>query len=72
LNQPPPVPLPKSDDATVRALAKQTDTDLEEVRSLLDDEIATLYSTASVTNFIPLLARRRVKQKLRAKTHHIN
>jgi hypothetical protein len=56
----------------VRTLAKQTDSDLEEVRSLLDDEIATLYSTASVTNFIPLLARRRVKQKLRARTHRIN
>jgi hypothetical protein len=65
-----PPPLPKTDDATVRTLAKQTDSDVDEVRTLLDDEIARLYSTASVTNFIPLLARRRVKQRLRSRLGH--
>jgi hypothetical protein len=65
-------PLPKTDDATVKALAKQMDSDVTEVRTLLDDEIARLYSTASVVNFIPLIARRRVKQRLRARMRKIN
>ena len=63
-----PVRIPQADDATVKVLAKQTDSDSDEVRSLLDQEVARLYASSNVKSFIPLIARRRVKQQLRART----
>jgi Protein of unknown function (DUF3562) len=65
-------PLPQADDATVRALAEQTRCDAGEVKSLMDREIARLCNTASVTTFIPLIARRRVKQQLLTRRRRAN
>ena len=67
-----PAPIPKTDDATVKALAKLTDTDEDEVKSLLDEEIARLFADSNVKSFIPLIARRRVKQRLRARQPKVN
>ena len=55
-----------SSDATLRALATQTQTDLDVVRDLYDQEIADLQSTASIKSFIPVIASRRVKQRLKS------
>lgn len=52
-------------DATLRALATQTQTDFDVVRDLYDQEIADLQSTASIQSFIPVIASRRVKQRLK-------
>lgn len=53
-------------DATLRALATQTQTDFDVVRDLYDQEIADLQSTASIQSFIPVIASRRVKQRLKS------
>jgi hypothetical protein len=55
-----------SDEATISALAKQTDTAKEVVRHLYDEELAALHAHAKVPNFIGVIAGRRVKQRLRA------
>jgi hypothetical protein len=54
-----------SSDAALRALATQTQTDFDVVRDLYDQEIADLQSTASIKSFIPVIASRRVKQRLK-------
>ncbi len=55
-----------SSDASLRALATQTQTDFDVVRDLYDQEIADLQSTASIKNFIPVIASRRVRQRLKS------
>jgi Protein of unknown function (DUF3562) len=55
-----------SDEATISALAKQTDTAKDVVRHLYDEELAALHAHAKVPNFIGVIASRRVKQRLRA------
>jgi Protein of unknown function (DUF3562) len=52
------------DEATVAALASRTRTSVEVVKHLYDEEIAELQSTSVVKNFIDVIARRRVKQRL--------
>ena len=59
---------PRVDEATIVALASQTDTDRSIVKSLYAEELAILESHASVKNYIAILAARRVKQRLDA--HH--
>jgi Protein of unknown function (DUF3562) len=51
-------------EATVAALARRTRTSVEVVKHLYDAEIAELQSTSVVKNFIDVIARRRVKQRL--------
>jgi Protein of unknown function (DUF3562) len=54
-----------ADDAAVATLAQQTDTAIDLVKSLYDQEIATLQAQATVKNFLGVIASRRVKRQLR-------
>jgi hypothetical protein len=54
------------DEATIAALAIQTDTDRSIVKSLYAEELAHLESQASIKNFIGIIAARRVRQRLDA------
>lgn len=54
----------QSRDGTVRALAAQTNSPIEIVEHLYDQEMATLQATASVKKFIEVIAGRRVKRRL--------
>ena len=58
--------LPQNDESTIATLAQQTDTDQAAVKYLYDEEIAMLQGTASVKNFIGIIAARRVRQRLTA------
>ena len=58
--------LPQNDESTIATLAQQTDTDQAAVKDLYDEEIAMLQGTASVKNFIGIIAARRVRQRLTA------
>lgn len=55
------------DEAAVAALAQQTSTAVDFVKSLYDEEIAALRAQATVTSFISVIASRRVKNQLRAR-----
>jgi len=57
---------PPKDEATISALAQETDTDEAVVKSLYDEEIANLQAEASVKNFIGVIAARRVRQRIAA------
>ena len=52
------------DEATVAALAKQTGTPPHVVKRIYDEEIAALHAKSTVKNFIDVIARRRVRQRL--------
>jgi hypothetical protein len=54
-----------SDDAGLLALARETRTPVEVVRTFYDQELAGLESEATVKNFIQIIAGRRVKERLR-------
>jgi len=58
--------LPQADEATIAALAHETDTDQSLVKCLYNEEIALLRAQARVSNFIGIIAARRVKQRLSA------
>ena len=62
-----------TEDATIAALAKQTHTSPDVVQHLFNEELAALTATATVKNFIGVIAGRRVKQRLmkrvKAQTH---
>jgi Protein of unknown function (DUF3562) len=66
LRAPSPHGLPQSDESTIATLARETDTDQAAVKNLYEEEIATLQGTASVKNFIGIIAARRVRQRLSA------
>jgi hypothetical protein len=66
LRAPSPHGLPHSDESTIATLAQQTDTDQAAVKYLYEEEIALLQGTASVKNFIGIIAARRVRQRLSA------
>ncbi len=55
---------PKSDAATVQEIAAETDTNADQVKVLLDEEMAELFAGSKVKNYIRLIAGRRVKQLL--------
>jgi len=57
--------MPMSDDATIAALSKGAHTTHEVVRRLYDLEVAALHAEAKVKTFIPIIAGRRVRQRLR-------
>jgi Protein of unknown function (DUF3562) len=61
--------MPRSDAATIAALAAQTQIDESVVRSLYEEEFAVLAADSSVKNFISLIAARRVRERLRASRH---
>ena len=55
----------KQDLTATEALAKETHTSVEEVQKLLDEEIEELASDAKITQYLGVLANRRVKMRLR-------
>lgn len=55
---------PRVDEATIAALANQTNTDRSIVKCLYAEELAILESQASIKNFIGIIAARRVRQRL--------
>jgi hypothetical protein len=54
----------ESDENTITKLARQTHAEIEVVRHLYDEEIATLQKDATVKGFIGVIAARRVKRRL--------
>jgi hypothetical protein len=58
--------LSPKEQATIATLAQETDTDQAVVKNLYDEELAILQTQASVKNFIPVIAARRVKQRIAA------
>jgi hypothetical protein len=55
----------KNDRATAESIAKETETSIEEVERLYDAELSELASDAKITQYLSVLASRRVKMKLR-------
>jgi len=53
------------DRATAEAIAKETHTPLEEVERLYDEELNELANDAKITQYLGVLAGRRVKMRLR-------
>ena len=62
--------MSRVDEATIAALAEETDTDRSIVKYLYAEELAVLESQASVKNFIGIIAARRVRQRLDAQSRH--
>ena len=60
--------MSRVDEATIAALAEETDTDRSIVKYLYAEELAILESQASVKNFIGIIAARRVRQRLGAQS----
>lgn len=59
-----------ADEATIAALARDTNTDREVVKYFYDEELALLHAHASIKNFIGIIAARRVRERLvTADTH---
>jgi hypothetical protein len=52
------------DDAAVTALALRSQTPMDVVRHIYDEELAELDSMSTVKNFIEVIASRRVKDRL--------
>lgn len=60
----PPLKRKDSDEATVSALATKARVSRESVQDMYDEELADLESTATVKNFINVIAGNRVRQRL--------
>jgi hypothetical protein len=56
----------KSNEAFVSAIARETDTSVDLVRTLYEEEVAALAERATVRQFIGVIATKRVRQQLRA------
>ena len=61
-----------SDETTITKLAKQAHADVDLVRHLYEEEIASLHKEASVKGFIGVIAARRVRQRLRSGGHPVH
>jgi hypothetical protein len=55
----------KHDQATTEAIAKETDTSIEVVKEIYEQELSTLSSDAKITQYLGVLASRRVRMILR-------
>ena len=55
----------RSHQTTKEALAKETQTSLDEVAKIYDEEISSLEADATITQYIGVIASRRVREKLR-------
>jgi hypothetical protein len=55
----------KADHAAVTAIAEDTSTSVEVVKTLYEEEVATLVAQATIRQFVGVIATRRVKQQLR-------
>lgn len=51
--------------AATEAIAKETETDVEVVKIIYDEELSTLATDAKITQYLGVLASRRVKMRLR-------
>ena len=58
-------PPTKNDRAATEALARETETSLEEVQKLYEEELEDLANDAKITQYLGVLASRRVRMKLR-------
>jgi Protein of unknown function (DUF3562) len=56
----------KSNETFVSAIAYETETPIDVVRALYEEEVTTLAQSATVRQFVGLIATKRVKQHLRA------
>jgi hypothetical protein len=59
-------PVPRSEESTITALAKEAHTTQDVVQHFYDQEVASLEAQAAVKNFIGIIAARRVRRHLRA------
>lgn len=55
----------KRDEASVDAIARETETSADVVKVLYEEELQALNSKARVKQFVTVLAMKRVKQQLR-------
>lgn len=55
----------KSVRAVAEALARETDRSVEEVQRIYEEELSELENDAKITQYLGVLATRRVKQRLR-------
>jgi Protein of unknown function (DUF3562) len=56
----------KTNEAFVAAIAYETETPIDVVRALYEEEVTTLAQSATVRQFVGVIATKRVKQHLRA------
>ena len=56
--------MPRRAKSTIAALANETHTDEAVVQGLYEEELAALDAKSSVKNFIPVIAARRVRERL--------
>lgn len=55
----------KNDAATTEAIAKETATDVEVVQEIYEQELSVLATDAKITQYLGVLASRRVRMLLR-------
>ena len=55
----------KQDHAATEAIAKETDTSVDVVKKIYEQELTTLSNDAKITQYLGVLASRRVRLKLR-------
>jgi hypothetical protein len=53
------------DTRLVESIARDTDTPIEVVRMILDEELKALTAAARIMQFVPVIASRRVRLRLR-------
>jgi hypothetical protein len=56
----------KANDAVVASIARETATSTDLVRTLYEEEVAALTASATVRQFIGVIATKRVRQQLRS------
>lgn len=54
----------KNDRASAEAIAKETETSVEVVQEIYEQEFSTLSSDAKITQYLGVLASRRVRMRL--------
>lgn len=55
----------KNHQMTKEAIAKETETSIDEVGKIYDEELSVLASDAKITQYLGVLATKRVRAKLR-------
>jgi hypothetical protein len=58
--------VPRSEESTITALAKDAHMSQDVVQHFYDQEVASLDAEATVKNFIGIIASRRVRRRLKA------
>jgi hypothetical protein len=65
---PRPTSMREGASSDVRELAQQTNTPIEEARAVYERELAALEADARVTMYVPVLAKRHARERLKG-TH---